>query len=403
MVTALFSGIGILGFFEFLKSAVFLVGYISSNSLFPEPLTVEEERECLEKMANGDEEAKNILIERNLRLVAHICKKYNSTNVEQDDLISIGTIGLIKGINSFEPSKGVRLATYVARCIDNEILMHLRSTKKIGAEVYLDDPIGKDKDDNTVTLQEVLENNEKSIEDEVDLKFKIKKLYEKIKKPIEELNTIDRQVCKEKVINIGTHNHIGSCIFGNVLNKYYLKYPNVNLNLICEETCEMMRKLQNKELDIVFSKKDSNEVLNGIEYTKLGYLHDVIIASKNSNFANKELTLDDIESQIIYTPRTYSQALKRLEMLSFGKKLNLKNSSYNTILELTSSGKALGLITREYVDENDYKKFNLVEVKTTLELGEIEFGIYTNSNKSTELKDLIKMIKEYFFKLIPKQ
>ena len=115
------------------------------------------------------------------------------------------------------------------------------------------------------------------------------------------------------------------------------------------------------------------------------------------------LTLDDIESQIIYTPRTYSQALKRLEMLSFGKKLNLKNSSYNTILELTSSGKALGLITREYVDENDYKKFNLVEVKTTLELGEIEFGIYTNSNKSTELKDLIKMIKEYFFKLIPKQ
>ena len=83
-------------------------------------------------------------------------------------------------------------------------------------------------------------------------------------------------------------------------------------------------------------------------------------------------------------------------MLSLGKKLNLKNSSYNTILELTGSGKALGLITREYVDENDYKKFNLVEVKTILELGEIEFGIYTNSNKSTELKDLIKMIKEDF-------
>lgn len=230
----------------------------------------------------------------------------------------------------------------------------------------------------------------------VELTLEGKKLYEKIRNPIEELNVIDRQVCKDKVINIGTHNHIGSCIFGNVLNKYYLKYPNVNLNLICEETCEMMRKLQNKELDIVFSKKDSNEVLNGIEYTKLGYLHDVIIASKNSNFANKELTLDDIESQIIYTPRTYSQAVKRLETLSLGKKLNLKNSSYNTILELTGSGKALGLITREYVDENDYKKFNLVEVKTTLKLGEIEFGIYTNSNKSTELKDLIKMIKEYF-------
>lgn len=181
MVTALFSGLGMLSFFQFLKSAVFLVGYISNNQLFPEPLSAEEESECLEQMAKGDEEAKNILIERNLRLVAHICKKYSTTNVEQDDLISIGTIGLIKGINSFEASKGVRLATYVARCIDNEILMHLRSTKKLGAEVFLDDPIGKDKDDNTVTLQEILENNEKSIEDEVDLKFKIKKMYEKMK------------------------------------------------------------------------------------------------------------------------------------------------------------------------------------------------------------------------------
>ena len=181
MLTALCSGISLLSFLGFLKSAVFLVGYISNNQLFPEPLSAEEERECLIKMENGDEEAKNILIERNLRLVAHVCKKYSTTNVEQDDLISIGTIGLIKGINSFESSKGVRLATYVARCIDNEILMHLRSIKKLGAEVYLDDPIGKDKDDNTVTLQEILENNEKSIEDEIDLKFKIKKMYQKMK------------------------------------------------------------------------------------------------------------------------------------------------------------------------------------------------------------------------------
>ena len=181
MLSALCSSMGVLGFFEFLKSSVFLVGYISNSQLFPEPLSAEEEKICLEQMKAGDEEAKNILIERNLRLVAHICKKYTTTNVEQDDLISIGTIGLIKGINSFEPTKGVRLATYVARCIDNEILMHLRSTKKLGAEVYLEDPIGKDKDDNTVTLQEVLENNERSIEDEVDLKFKIKKLYEKMK------------------------------------------------------------------------------------------------------------------------------------------------------------------------------------------------------------------------------
>lgn len=181
MFTALFSSAGIIGFISFLKSAIFLVGYISNNQLFPEPLSPEDEKKYLDLMAQGDEEAKNILIERNLRLVAHICKKYTTTNVEQDDLISIGTIGLIKGINSFEPTKGVRLATYVARCIDNEILMHLRSIKKLGAEVYLDDPIGKDKDDNTVTLQEVLENNDKNIEDEIDTKFKIKAMYKKMK------------------------------------------------------------------------------------------------------------------------------------------------------------------------------------------------------------------------------
>lgn len=156
-------------------------GYISNNSLFPEPLSSDDERKYLELFKNGNEEARNILIEHNLRLVAHIAKKYSSTNIDPDDLISIGSIGLIKGINSFDNSKGIKLATYVARCIDNEILMYLRSTKKLNAEVYLEDPIGKDKDDNTVTLQEVLENSERNIEDEVDLKFKVKQLYEKMK------------------------------------------------------------------------------------------------------------------------------------------------------------------------------------------------------------------------------
>ena len=133
-------------------------------------------------MANGDEEARNLLIEKNLRLVAHVAKKYATSNVEQEDLISIGTIGLIKGINSFKVEKGSKLSTYVSRCIDNEILMHLRATKKLNSEVYLNEPIGKDKDDNVVTLQEVLENDERNIEDEVDLKMKIKLLYNKIKK-----------------------------------------------------------------------------------------------------------------------------------------------------------------------------------------------------------------------------
>ena len=186
MFSAFCGSLGILTFWEFLKSAVFLVGYISTNNLFPEPLSSEDEKKYLEQMKNGDEEARNILIERNLRLVAHIWKKYSTAKADQDDLISIGTIGLIKGINSFEASKGVRLATYVARCIDNEVLMYLRSAKKLNAEVYLEDPIGKDKDDNTVTLQEVLENDERSIEEEVDLKFKIKRLYEKMKDVLKE-------------------------------------------------------------------------------------------------------------------------------------------------------------------------------------------------------------------------
>jgi RNA polymerase sigma factor, sigma-70 family len=137
-------------------------------------------------LQQGDEEARNILIERNLRLVAHVCKKYVAAKVSQDDLISIGTIGLIKGINSFKPSKNVKLSTYVSRCIDNEILMHLRATKKIGAEVSLEDTIGKDKDDNAITLKDVLENSEKNIEDEVDLKMKVKKMYEKMKLVLKE-------------------------------------------------------------------------------------------------------------------------------------------------------------------------------------------------------------------------
>ncbi len=148
--------------------------------MFPEPLTGEEEKMYLQQMKNGDSEARNVLIERNLRLVAHVVKKYSNTKFDQDDLISIGTIGLIKGINTFNVNKGSKLSTYVSRCIDNEILMYLRSTKKLNAEVYLNEPIGKDKDDNVVTLQEVLENDERNIEDEVDLKMKIKKLYHKI-------------------------------------------------------------------------------------------------------------------------------------------------------------------------------------------------------------------------------
>ncbi len=173
--------ITISGFLAFLGSAVFILGYISNNSLFPESLSAEEEKKYIKLMEEGNEEAKNILIEHNLRLVAHVCKKYANTNIDQDDLISIGSIGLIKGINSYDSKKSIKISTYISKCIDNEILMHLRATKKTNSEVYLEDPIGKDKDDNTVTLKEVLENEERPIEDVVDLKMKISKLYEKIK------------------------------------------------------------------------------------------------------------------------------------------------------------------------------------------------------------------------------
>ena len=118
----MFSSLCLSGFLAFLQTTVFAAGYISGGAVFPEPLSSEEEKKALIRMSQGDEEARNLLIEKNLRLVAHVCKKYANTNIDQDDLLSIGTIGLIKGINSFNVEKGARLSTYVSRCIDNSTL-----------------------------------------------------------------------------------------------------------------------------------------------------------------------------------------------------------------------------------------------------------------------------------------
>ena len=172
--------LSLFGFLGFIKSAILVVGYIQSSNLFPEPLTQAEEALYLKQLKEGNEEARNILIERNLRLVAHVAKKYSTSNVDTDDLISIGSIGLIKGINSFNVDKGSKLSTYISRWIYNEILMYLRSTKKLQNEVYLNDTIGEDKDSNVVTLQEVLIADEKTIDEQVDLKLQIKRLYSKI-------------------------------------------------------------------------------------------------------------------------------------------------------------------------------------------------------------------------------
>lgn len=141
---------------------------LSGSGSFPKPLSAAEEREWLSRYAQGDPEARNVLIERNLRLVAHIIKKYYTQNADQEDLISIGTIGLIKGISSFDPSKGARLATYAARCIENEILMYFRSQKKLQGEVSLSDSIDSDQEGDALQLMDVVGVDDTMLEDLYD-------------------------------------------------------------------------------------------------------------------------------------------------------------------------------------------------------------------------------------------
>jgi len=159
-----------------------MFSHISGNGSFPKPLTAEEEKHYIDLYENGTTEnkhmAKNILIEHNLRLVAHIVKKYNLK--DNEDLISIGTIGLIKGINSYKSEKGVKLATYTSRCIENEILMSLRSAKKYSSESSLQDPIGTDKEGNQVTLEDKLPDGSESIEDQIHREMQYKLLYETV-------------------------------------------------------------------------------------------------------------------------------------------------------------------------------------------------------------------------------
>ena len=161
-------------------NVTFLTAYITGSCSFPQPLCEEEERSYLKKLNEGDLLAKGVLVERNLRLVAHIVKKYSYPGKDVDDLISIGTVGLIKGIDSFDISKGTRLATYVSRCIENEVLMLIRNNKKTKGEVYLQDPIGTDKEGKDISLIDVLSSDEDSIIDIVERKIQIKQLYNKI-------------------------------------------------------------------------------------------------------------------------------------------------------------------------------------------------------------------------------
>ncbi len=177
-------------FFGIMGAVILFTGYIVGNNSFPVPLSSSEEREYINKFKLGDLDAKNILIERNLRLVVHIAKKFSSIK-EVEDLISVGTIGLIKGIESFDYNKGTKLATYAARCIENEILMLIRNSKKSKNEVFLQEPIGTDKEGNEISLIDILNSGEDTIIDIVEQKIAIKKMYIKLENVLNE---------KEKII-----------------------------------------------------------------------------------------------------------------------------------------------------------------------------------------------------------
>lgn len=158
---------------EILSKTQLLIGYISGNNSFPEPLSAKEEEYYFEQFKKGDKAAKDILVERNLRLVAHIVKKYQTGAGNQEDLISIGIIGLIKAVNTFDNTKGIRLATYASRCIDNEILMVMRSAKKTQSDVSLQEPIGTDSEGNDIALIDILQGDNEDISDEVEKKMQI--------------------------------------------------------------------------------------------------------------------------------------------------------------------------------------------------------------------------------------
>ena len=164
-----------LNIIHLIEDMMFFTGSYSNN-VFPEPLSEEEERIMIEKMLQGNQEARNKLIEHNLRLVAHIVKIFENKNTSPDDLISIGTIGLIKGIDSYNDTKKTRITTYAARCIENEILMYFRSNKKSQNDVSLNDSIGYDKDGNEINLIDVLKDNSKDLAEVIHTKENIKLL-----------------------------------------------------------------------------------------------------------------------------------------------------------------------------------------------------------------------------------
>ncbi len=176
MISALISGI--CGMFS--SNLMFFACYINGTGSFPPALSSARENELLEKMFSGDENARNLLIEHNLRLVAHIAKKYTTSTCSADDLLSIGTIGLIKGVSAYSKSRQTKLSTFLAKCIQNEILMYFRSGKKTQNEVSLNDSLSNDNEGNELTFQDIIADEDESVINEVALHLQVKMLYEKI-------------------------------------------------------------------------------------------------------------------------------------------------------------------------------------------------------------------------------
>ncbi len=161
---------------ELLGKLIFCILHADTPHVFPKPLPAKEELACFEAMTHGDTAAKNRLIEHNLRLVVHIAKKYRNTSEDPEELISIGTFGLIKAVDTFDYTKGAKFSTYASRCVENEILMHFRSLKKSAGDLCMNEPIDVDKDGNALTLMDILEDGT-NLEEEVDLSIRSKQLY----------------------------------------------------------------------------------------------------------------------------------------------------------------------------------------------------------------------------------
>ena len=169
-----------------LKDSLFFLGYVSSRSSFPQPLSGQKERECISRMQEGDDDARRTLIEHNLRLVAHIARKYTVPGHDADDLISIGAIGLIKAIATFKPDSGATLSTYASRCIENEILMCLRASQKRKNDVSLHDAVGKDADGNKISYIDVLGTEADAVTDEVDRRISLERIGRLIRETLPE-------------------------------------------------------------------------------------------------------------------------------------------------------------------------------------------------------------------------